>query len=410
MKKKILIGITGGIAAVKVPELVKHLIARQLDIDVIMTPSATSIVKPEIIEAITGNSVFIRLFDESFDPKDILSKRSVAHVDLGQHADLFVIVPATANVIAKLATGIADDYVTTTALAATCPILVCPSMNVFMWNNPATQKNIETLHRRGIHSFGPDAGMLACGYTGAGRLPQITSIEDEIVRLVNLGAALKGKNVIVTAGGTIEPIDDVRVITNKSSGKMGVAIAESAFLHGARVTLIRSTTSVSSRYGLKEELFDTAESLRQKIGKVIATTDVFIHVTAVSDFKVKNPIRGKSSSDTPLSLELEPQSKILDAIKTMNQNVYLVAFKAEYDVPKNELVAIAKNRLDKANADMIVVNDVALAGSGFQSDYNEVSIITKNGKVTPVARAPKPMIADAIVEEIIKELGLDTAR
>ena len=294
MKTKILIGVTGGIAAIKVPELLQHLKERDVDVDVIMTESARAILDPEVIEKITGHRVFTELFADSFDSRDILSKRSVTHVELGQIADLFVIVPATANVIAKLATGIADDFLTTAALAATCPILVCPSMNVFMWNHPATQKNIESLHRMGIHTFGPDSGMLACGYAGAGRLPHVESIEDEILRFLEMRDDLKGKKVIVTAGGTIEPIDDVRVITNKSSGKMGLALAESVFFHGADVLLLRSSTAVGSRYGIKEELFDTATDLRQKLMRHLPTADIVIHAAAVSDFKVKNPTRGKS--------------------------------------------------------------------------------------------------------------------
>ena len=400
MKTKILIGVTGGIAAVKIPDLVGHLIKRGADVDVIMTKSAVAILKPDIVEKITGHRVFTELFNDSFNPKDILSKRSVAHVELGQMADLFVIVPATANVIAKLATGIADDFLTTAALAATCPILVCPSMNVFMWNHPATQKNIEVLHRMGIHSFGPDSGMLACGYTGAGRLPRVESIEDEILRFLEKRDRLKGKKVIVTSGGTIEPIDDVRVITNKSSGKMGLALAESAFFHGADVLLLRSETSVGSRYGINEELFDTAADLRQKLAQHLSTADIVIHAAAVSDFKVKNPTRGKSSSNKPLSLELEPQMKILDSIKTVNLNIFLVAFKAEYDIPNGELIAIAQKRLQKANADMIIVNDVSPSDSGFQSDYNEVTIIKKDGKTIHVPRSFKSEIADRVIDAI----------
>ena len=400
MKKKILIGITGGIAAVKVPELLGHLKKRDADIDVIMTQSARKIVNPVSIEKITGHKVFTDLFPGSFDPEDILSKRSVEHVELGQQADLFVIVPATANTIAKLAAGIADDFLTTAALAATCPMLVCPSMNVFMWNNPATQKNIETLHRYGIHTFGPDAGMLACGYEGKGRLPQVGSIEHEIFRFLERTDSLKGKKVIVTAGGTVEPIDDVRVITNKSSGKMGVALAESAYLHGADVLLLRSSTAVSSRYGIPEEIFDTAADLRSKLTKHLPGADIVIHAAAVSDFTVKNPTRGKSSSDVPLSLELEPQMKILDALKSVNPGIFLVAFKAEYDIPADTLIKIARKRLQKARADMIVVNDVSRSDSGFTSDYNEVTIINKRGQTVHVPRNLKSEIADRIIGEI----------
>ncbi len=404
MKQKILIGVTGGIAAFKVVDLVRNLINKNIDINVIMTKSAISIVDPKEFESITGHRVFIDLFDASFSRDLILKNRSVDHVELGQKADLFVIVPATANVIAKLAGGLADDFLTTAALAATCPILVCPSMNVFMWNNPATQKNVRHISELGIHTFGPDEGMLACGYEGKGRLPEITSIEEEIGRWLKNRHSLKGKTVLVTAGGTVEPIDDVRVITNKSSGKMGVAIAESAYRQGARVILLRSETSVPSRLGMKEYLFDTAESLKALLNQHLPKSDICIHAAAVSDFTVKHAIHGKSSSSSPLSLELEPQMKILDTIKTINPKLFLVAFKAEYHVSPEDLVAISRARLKQAHADIIVANDIGIEGQGFASLYNEVYVIDKAGKVVHIDKSTKSEIADRIIDQITSEV------
>ncbi|HUD18839.1 MAG TPA: bifunctional phosphopantothenoylcysteine decarboxylase/phosphopantothenate--cysteine ligase CoaBC [Patescibacteria group bacterium] len=404
MKRHIVIGITGGIAAFKVIDLVGHLVKKNFDVDVIMTKSATFIADPHEFEKITGHNVFVDLFNASFLRETILTNRSVDHVQLGQKADLFVIVPGTANVIAKLAHGIADDFLTTAALAATCPILVCPSMNVFMWNNPATQNNVSRLHELGIHTFGPDEGMLACGYEGKGRLPEITSIEIEIDRWLTRRDLLKGKTVLVTAGGTVEPIDDVRVITNKSSGKMGVAIAESAMRCGASVILLRSETAVSSRLGLNEYLFDTAASLKQLLTQHLPKTDICVHAAAVSDFTVKHTIQGKSSSDKPLSLELEPQMKILDNIKTINPKLFLVAFKAEYNLRPNDLVTISQERLKQAHADMIVANDIGIEGQGFASDYNEVYVIDKGGRAVHIERSTKSDIADRIVELIASEI------
>ncbi len=404
MKQMILIGITGGIAAVKTPELVTNLSKRNFDVRVIMTPSATRIVDANELKSASEHRVYTQLFDDSFKATEILANRHVEHIDLANRASLFVVVPATANVIAKIAAGIADDYVTTTALAATCPILVCPSMNVFMWNNPATQRNIETLHTLGIHTFGPDKGMLACGYEGEGRLPTLASIEEEVFRFIKTTSDLKGKRVIITAGGTIEPIDDVRVITNRSSGKMGIAIADECFLRGADVLLLRSDSAAHSRYGIKEQSFTTAESLRQLIKTNLSHCDIFIHAAAVSDFKVKNSQAGKSSSETPLSLELEPQTKILDAVKTINPNVFLVAFKAEYRLSDKTLIGVASKRLHRAHADMIVANDVGKANQGIGSDYNEVHVIHSDGQNKHIPRAPKTIIAGVIVTEMIKHL------
>lgn len=390
MKPIILLGITGGIAAVKVPSLIERL-TKRYTLRVIMTPSARKIV------SITGRSIYTDLFPEKFDPKHILANRRVEHIDLADSADLFVIVPATANVIAKLAHGMADDYITTTALAVTCPIIVCPSMNVHMWQNPVTRQNIEKLRAQGKHIAGPDSGMLACGYTGEGRLIDIEKLTETIASFTSLRKPLAGKNVLVSAGATIEPIDDVRVMTNKSSGKMGVAIAQAALLAGANVLLLRSTTSVSPRLAVKEELFDTAESLEILMKHYCPNMDIVIHAAAVSDFAIKNRGMGKTSSKEPLALELEPRKKILESIKTYNPKVFLVAFKAEWNVSNELLATLAKNRLARAHADLIIANDVGRANVGFQSDDNEVFVIDKRGRIVHLARASKSIIAERII-------------
>jgi phosphopantothenoylcysteine decarboxylase/phosphopantothenate--cysteine ligase len=209
----------------------------------------------------------------------------------------------------------------------------------------------------------------------------------------------------VTAGGTIEPVDAVRVLTNRSSGKMGTAIAEACMFRGAEVLLVRSQTSISSRYGIREVIFDTAESLQAILEKHLPSADICIHAAAVSDFKIAHPMKEKTSSTKPLSLELTPQTKILDTIKQVNPDICLVAFKAEYRVPKKHLLTIAKNRLASAQADMIVANDIGRKNQGFQSDYNEVSIVGKNGKTKHIPRATKAVIANAIIDELVQALG-----
>lgn len=404
MKRTILLGISGGIAAVKVSLLIKQLINHNYDVEVIETPSAEHIIPSGEIEKLTGHRVYTHLFDKSFNHKKILQTRRVEHINLADRTDLFIIVPATANTIAKLAHGMADDYLTTTALAVTCPVIVCPSMNVHMWKHAATQRNISALRNLGYHIMGPDSGMLACGYTGEGRLIDVTKLTEVITQFTSVTKPLTGKKVLVTAGATIEPIDDVRVITNNSSGKMGVAIAEAAVLAGAEVLLLRSKTSVSSRLWVKELIFDTADSLEVLMKTYCPSYDMCIHAAAVSDFEVKNKRIGKTSSDQPLALELEPRKKILESVKTYNPKIFLVAFKAESNVSDKELVRLAKHRLSKAHADLIVANDVGRVGQGFQSDENEVFVIDKNAATLHIPKMSKTHIAERIVKCIVKNI------
>jgi len=398
MESTVLLGISGGIAAVKIPELITQLTKRSITIETIETRSATKIVSPQEIASLTGRRVHLDMFDEHFSAKEILAKRHVKHIDLADSADLFVIVPATANAIAKLATGIADDYLTTTALAVTCPVVVCPSMNVHMWTHPSTQKNVQTLKTLGYHILGPDDGMLACGYSGTGRLIDIDTLVETITSFTSLTKPLAGKRALVTAGGTVEPIDDVRMITNKSSGKMGIEMAQALAWAGAEVILLRSKTSVPPRLAVKEERFDTADSLERLMNKYIPTVDICVHAAAVSDFSVKNNRVGKMSSDRPLALELEPRTKILDSIKRHNPKVFLIAFKAEANVSPKTLITLAKKRLLFAHADLIIANDIAKPNAGFGTDTNEVYIIKPNGSATHVPLTSKSIIAQRIVQ------------
>ncbi len=397
MEQKIVLGVTGGIAAYKSLDLVKKLREGGIEVFVVMTPTAAKIVDPKEFEKASGNKVFQELFKKDFDYREILRKRKVEHIELAQSASLIVIAPATANVIAKLAAGIADDYLTTIVLAATCPIILCPSMNVYMWHHPAAQKNIETVKSYGYHIIDPDSGMLACGYEGQGRLASIETIHQEILTYLRRAKSLKGKKIIVTSGGTKEPIDDVRFITNKSSGKMGVAIAEESWLRGADVTLLRSRTSVKPRYTIKEKVFETADELEKLLLKEIPSFDICIHAAAVSDFSVKKT-KGKLSSDKKYSLTLSPRKKILDALKKVNPKIFLVAFKAE--PPDQELIEKAKKRMKESAADMIVGNRI----SAFGSDTNEIWIITKN-IVKHTGVKSKKEIAEKIIDEISIRTG-----
>lgn len=398
MKKTVLIGITSGIAAYKVLTLIKLLKKEQINVNVIMTKNATYVVSPKEIEKISGNKVFTELFENNFNYKKILTARTVDHIKLADESDLMVIVPATANSIAKLACGIADDFLSTTVLAVTKRILICPSMNVNMWNNPVMQENISTLHKRGYSIIGPAIGKLACGYEGIGRLFDISLIKDEIMNKLDYATSLKGKKIIVTAGATIEKIDDVRYITNRSTGKMGVAIAEESYLRGAEVLLLHGKSSIHPRFVIKEKIFTSTQDLLKLIKEHIENYDYIYHVAAVEDFAIENKYKGKISSKKKINLTLTPQIKIADQLKKLAPQIILIAFKAEYGLSDKKLIQAAEEKLKESCADFVVANDISKDNTGFEADTNEVFIISKNHSVKKIQNAPKKEIARKIIE------------
>ncbi len=401
------LGVTGGIAAFKMLELVQVLKRQGLNVVVIETPSACKIVPPKEFKRVTANKVLTQLFEKDFNYQNILKARRVEHVDIAQSASLIVIAPATANVIAKLASGIADGYLTTTVLAATCPIMIYPSMNTVMWRNPITQKNITTLRSFGMQVITPASGVLACGTQGEGRLPPVASIANEVNTQLNHTNALRGKRILVTAGGTSEPIDSVRLLTNRSSGKMGVAIAEECFLRGADVFVLRSRTSILPRYSMKEYLFDSADDLEQLMKTHIPHVDICFHVAAVSDFSIK-ATPTKLSSQKSHNLTLHPRHKIIDAIKKINPNIFLVAFKAEAGFTDTQLIKIAKEKLKESKADMVVANHIDRPNQGFGTDTNEVFIVSKEN-VTHIPLATKHFVAQKILD-LLKASPLKSKR
>ena len=342
--KTVLLGVSSGIAAYKCLDLIRQLRSEGVEVFVIMTEAAAEMIPTMYFEEASGHKVSVKLFEEGFDYREVLKFRKVEHIQLADAADVMVIAPATANIIAKLANGLADDFLTTTSLAVTAPIIICPSMNVNMWNNPVVQENIDKLRKHGVQIINPDSGMLACGYEGVGRLADVQAIKNEILSQLNYANSLKGKKIIVTAGGTMEKIDEVRYITNKASGRMGVAIAEECYLRGAEVLLLRAKNSVKPRYLTKEELFTSAKDLFNLVKKHTKNYDVFYHTAAVSDFSVGNSFKGKLSSKKALTLKLEPQIKIINQIKKFNPKISLIAFKAEYTANKKELVQAALNK------------------------------------------------------------------
>jgi phosphopantothenoylcysteine decarboxylase/phosphopantothenate--cysteine ligase len=266
-------------------------------------------------------------------------------------------------------------------------------MNVHMWSNPIVKENIEKLKSLGYQIIKPNSGMLACGYEGEGKLEDITKIKDEIMKQLQRTDSLKGKKVIVTAGGTREKIDDVRFLINQSSGKMGAAIAEELYIRGAKVLLIRAKDAVKPRYLIKEELFETSSELHDIIKKHAPNYDAIFHAAAVSDFQVSNPQNGKISSSEEFTLSMKPQIKIINHIKTWNSKIKLIAFKATAEQNEDEMIEIAKQKLKDSNADTVIAND----SSAFENDTNEVVIILPNGDVKKLERAPKNKIAEELL-------------
>lgn len=397
-KKTVVLGVASGIAAYKTVELVQLLKKDGFEVFVIMTQNAAKMVQPREFEIALGNRVYTELFEEGFDYKYILKNRKVNHIDLADKADIFVVAPATANIIAKIAHGMADDFLTTSILATQAPILICPSMNVHMWENPVVQNNTSELKKRGMRILEPEEGDLACGYKGKGRLAHIHHIRDEIHSVLKKKVQLKGKKIIVTAGATLEKIDDVRFITNKSSGKMGVAIAEECFYRGADVLLLRSVASVNPQAGVNEVEFETADDLEKLIKKYVGGYDVIFHTAAVSDFQIGNSKQGKVSSGQGRTLTIQPVKKIINEIKKRNPKIKLIGFKAVWGLRENEVSSISQKKIKDSNADAIVINDVSRKDTGFGVDTNEVYIVTKKGENKKIPLASKQEIAQGIVD------------
>ncbi|MDP3765814.1 MAG: bifunctional phosphopantothenoylcysteine decarboxylase/phosphopantothenate--cysteine ligase CoaBC [Nanoarchaeota archaeon] len=403
--KKIVIGVTGGIACYKVLDLIKELRSSGSDIHVIMTEHSAHLVDAKDFEKASGNEVQTSLFHAKINYIEYIKKnKEIKHISLADIADLFLICPATANIIGKIANGIADDLLTTSIAATIAPVLICPAMNVKMWKNPIVQNNVKKLKKLGYHFVEPEYGELACGYKGVGRLANLKRIIERIKLLLKQKNDFKNKKILITAGATVEEIDPVRVITNKSSGKMGTNIAEQAFLRGADVILLRGHNSIEPNYNISEEKFTTVNDLHNKIKKNIKNADIVIHSAAVSDFTINNKHNAKIKSDKELNLELTPATKIFEKLKGLNKKIFLVGFKAEHSVSEKKLVGSAYEILKKANADLVVANDIGKKGRGFDVDTNEVFVIDKNKSIEHVELSDKKVIADRLLDIIIKKI------
>jgi len=403
INKNIVIGITGGIACYKVLDLIKKLRKLKANVHVIMTDHARKFVDVKDFEKTSNNPVQTDLFDPNINYKDYVKKnKPIKHISLADIADLFLICPATANIIGKVANGIADDLLSTSIMATNATVLICPAMNVKMWKNPIIQKNIDKLRNLRYELIDPEYGELACGYKGIGRLANLNNIIDRIKIIIERRNNLEGKKILVTAGATSEEIDPVRIITNKSSGKMGVYIAEQAFLRGADVTLIRGINAIEPQYHFKDIKINSVKDLFDAIKMNIKNQDVMIHAAAVSDFTVNNKSNDKIKSKNNLHLELTPTTKIFEKIKKIKNNIMLIGFKAEYNVSKKILVDRAFGLLKDASADFVVANDVSKEGRGFDTETNEVFVVDKNKKVEHLELADKRVIGSKILDVINK--------
>lgn len=391
LNKNILIGVTGGIAAYKVVEVASRLKKSGANVRVMMTRNATEFVSPRTFQEITGNAVSVEMFGDA-------ALFHVAHIALADFADLILIAPATANFLAKTAHGIADDLLTTTILAFDGKILLAPSMNTKMYENPATQANLAALKARGMKILEPNAGILACNTVGKGRLPEPAEICAAVEKIFASKPILSGKKILVTAGGTLEAIDPVRYIGNRSSGRMGYEIAKSAVDMGANVVLISGKADIQPPNGLKSFFkVESALQMRNEVLKHFETVDCVIMSAAVADYRVKNPAaqKIKKSADT-LTLELVKNPDILRELGTLKKNQVLVGFAAE----TQNILDYARKKLVEKNLDFIVANDVTAEGAGFGVSTNIASIIWRNGSVESFSKMSKADLASKIVERV----------
>ena len=358
-----------------------------------MTEEATEFVTPITFRSITGRPVVTEMFELS-------SEFSIEHVSLADAAEIVVIAPATANIIAKLAAGIADDMLCCTVLATRAPIVLAPAMNVNMYNNPVTQENLAKLRARGFRVVGPGYGRLASGIIGQGRLADIEEILGTIHQVLGEKGDLAGKRIVVTAGGTQEPVDPVRHLSNRSSGKMGYAMAEAARDRGAMVTLITAPTDLSDPVGVEVVQVQTTLQMQEAVNRAVAQADVLLMAAAVADYRPLSPAEGKiKKEETPaFNLELTRTPDILGEVKG---GFIKVGFAAESD----DLVENATQKLKRKKLDLIVANDITAAGSGFGADTNQVVLIDRQGRVESLPLLPKREVADRILDKVTELLG-----
>lgn len=395
MARTVGVGISGGIASYKIADLVSRLRKADINVVVMMTKGACEFISPMTFETLSGRDVLTDVWDDTTEWK-------IPHIDIAEELDLLVVAPATANIIAKLSHGIADDLLSTVAVANTAPILIVPAMNSNMYANPVVQDNIKILKSYDYVVMEPDSGILACGAEGKGRLPDVESIYEQILQLINPVRDLEGKTIMVNAGTTCENIDPVRFIANRGTGKMGFAIAEEASKRGADVILVSGSTNLSPPLGVKYLSVWSADEMCETMLKYQSNCDVIVGAAAVGDFKVANvvgqKIKKKDDCTEKLVLELVGCPDILQELgKCKREGQVMVGFAAETE----HVLENARKKLEKKNLDFIVANDVTMEGAGFATDTNIVTFISRNGDVKSLPKMSKSDVAVKILDRVV---------
>lgn len=395
---RITLGVTGGVAAYKAAELVRRLQQEGHSVQVVMTRAAREFVAPLTFAALSGQKVITDLFGDTSGGEANLES-AIEHIAVAQRTDLLLVAPATADIIANFARGVAGDFLTTLYLASTAPVIVAPAMNVNMWNHVATRENVETLRARGIKIVQPDEGYLACGMTGPGRLAGIEEILAAVREVTKAQRDLEGETILVSAGPTCEDLDPVRFLTNRSSGKMGYAVAEVAAKRGAKVILVSGPVSLETPAGVERLDVRTAEEMRRAVVEHFAFASIAILAAAVADYRPAHPHSEKiKKSSAPLAISLEPTTDILAEIAKNKGSRIVVGFAAETDhVAEN-----ARKKLASKNADLIVSNDVTAEGAGFDRDTNVVTFFSRDGRDLPLPKMSKSEVAQRILDEVLR--------
>jgi len=399
---RITLGVTGGVAAYKSAELVRRLQTEGHTVQVVMTRAAREFITPLTFAALSGQKVITDLFANS-DGGDANLESAIEHIAVAQRTDLLLVAPATADMLAKFARGLADDFLSTLFLASTAPVVVAPAMNVNMWQHPATQENLAMLRKRGVRIVEPGEGYLACGMTGPGRLAAQEEILKAVQEVLQTGKDLAGETVLVTAGPTCEDLDPVRYITNRSSGKMGYAVAEAAAKRGAKVVLISGPTALETPECVERVDVRTAAEMLRAVEARFAPVTIAVFAAAVTDYRPAERAAGKiKRAADELTIRLEANPDILATVARNKGERVVAGFAAETDnVAEN-----ARKKLEKKNADLIVANDVTAEGAGFDVDTNVVTIFTRDGREVPLPRLSKAEVAQRILDEVLRVKGL----
>ncbi|MBI2817587.1 MAG: bifunctional phosphopantothenoylcysteine decarboxylase/phosphopantothenate--cysteine ligase CoaBC [Acidobacteria bacterium] len=394
---KVALGVSGGISAYKAAELVRELQQKGLDVQVIMTAHAQEFVRPLTFAALTGQKVITSMFGSGQQEANVES--AIEHIAVAQTIDALVIAPATADILAKMANGVADDFLTTAYLATKAPVVVAPAMNVNMWEHPMTRENVERLRKRGVAVVEPEAGYLACGMTGPGRLAAVEAIAACVLDVLGIRQDLKNEVVLVTAGPTREEIDPVRYISNHSSGKMGYAIAEAAQRRGARTVLVSGPTDLRCPEGVEVIPVSTVAQMRSAVLERLPESTIIIKAAAPADYRPQRRAAQKIKKGAKeLSLALEPTEDILCEVAQRKGDRTVVGFAAETE----NVVASARSKLASKQLDLVVANDVTSNGGVFGSEYNTVTIVGRNGLERHLPHMKKSEVANEILNEVVK--------